>query len=54
MKEYMNYWIAAAICLMGTVMTALGGSVKWKWLLVSDANVLLILFIAAMLDMRRG
>lgn len=54
MKEYANYWIAAALCVSGTVMTALGGDIKWKWLLVSDANVLLFLFIAAVLDCRRA
>lgn len=54
MKEYANYWMAAAICVSGTVMTALSGDIKWKWLLVSDANVMLFLFIAALIDRRRG
>lgn len=53
MGNYANYWVAAAFCVSGTVMAALGGKMNWNWLIVSDLNVLLFLFIAALLDNRR-
>lgn len=53
MKTYWNYWIAMAVCLMGTVMAALTADKDVYWLMVSDGNVAITLFIAAILDWRR-
>ena len=53
MKTYLNYWIAMAVCLMGTVMAALTADKDVYWLMVSDGNVAIALFIAAILDWRR-
>ncbi len=46
----MNYVIAFAICLIGTVMASLTRNPDVHWLLVSDGNVALSLFIAWYLD----
>ena len=53
MKRYSNYIIAAALCGIGTIASVLGQTGEWYWLLVSDANVALWLFVAAILDARR-
>lgn len=42
----MNYIVAFAICLVGTVLAALTESAHLHWLLISDGNVALHLFIA--------
>lgn len=49
----MNYIVAFAVCLMGTFISALGGRDIY-WLLVSDGNVALALFIAWYLGKGKG
>lgn len=48
----MNYLMAMAITLMGTMLAALGDSKNVYWLLVSDANVALGLFFAWFFERR--
>lgn len=50
----MNYIVAFAICLVGTVLSALTRSLDVHWLLISDANVALHLFIAWYLGKGKG
>ena len=49
----MNYIAAFAICLIGTVLAALTRNPDIHWLMVSDGNVALSLFIAWFLDKDR-
>ncbi len=44
----MNYLMALALCLMGTVFAALTADKDLYWLMVSDGNVALTLFVAWM------
>ena len=48
----MNYFVSFLICVAATVMTYLSGSQDWHWLLVSDLNVAIFLFVAWFLDLR--
>jgi hypothetical protein len=52
-RKRMNYVVAFAICLIGTVLTALTGKDTY-WMMVSDGNVALTLFIAWYLDKGRA
>lgn len=49
-----NYIMAFALCLALTVMVSLTKNPNWYWLLVSDANVAIWLFVAYALDPHRG
>lgn len=49
-----NYLIAFALCIAGTVLTALSGDPDWHWLLVSDVNVAIWLLVAYWLDPNIG
>lgn len=46
----MNYLLAFALCLAGTVIAALQNSPNLYWLITSDINVALWLFVAWALD----
>ncbi|MFA6125420.1 hypothetical protein [Sphingomonas sp.] len=46
----MNYLIAWCLCIAGTVLTALGKGDDVKWLMVSDVNVTVWLFVAWAMD----
>jgi len=46
----MNYLIAFAITIMGTILAALGDSQSIRWLIISDGNVALALFFAWYFD----
>ena len=48
----MNYLLSFAICLALTVMAALGDKGNVRWLLISDVNVALFLFMAWIFDRR--
>lgn len=49
----MNYVAAFVLCLACTLLSALGKSTEVKWLLMSDINVALWLFVAYFLDRER-
>lgn len=53
LKRYRNYLFAGCACVAFTLFHVLGSGESGRWLLVSDANVLLWLFVAALLDSRR-
>lgn len=46
----MNYLLAFLLCVAFTVMAALGNNPSVKWLLISDVNVAIWLFVAWLLD----
>ena len=50
----MNYIVAFAIVAMSTVMAALSGYPDYHWLIVSDINVAIALFITWAFDGNRS
>lgn len=46
----MNYLLALAFTAMGTVMAALSGYPDYHWLILSDVNVVIALFVAWLFD----
>jgi hypothetical protein len=42
----MNYFAAFLLCLSFTVLNALGGDSHIRWLLISDVNVAIWLWVA--------
>lgn len=53
-KHDRNYWLAAACCFATTILALLGDSHNVTWLLMSDVNVALWLFVAWLFDDSRG
>jgi hypothetical protein len=49
----MNYLAAFILCISFTVLSALGGETDWRWLVVSDVNVAIWLWVAWWLGKRR-
>lgn len=49
----MNYLMAFLFCIAGTLFHLLGSGDKAYWLMVSDANVALWLFVAWAMDKNR-
>lgn len=49
----MNYVAAFVLCFACTLLSALGKSTEVKWLLMSDINVALWLFVAYFLGRKR-
>lgn len=48
----MNYFISFLVCIACTAMAALGQHSEWYWLVVSDVNVAVFLYIAYQLEKR--
>lgn len=48
----MNYIVAFLLCVAGTVLNVLGRGENTYWLMVSDANVAIWLFVAWFLGRR--
>jgi len=49
----MNYLLSAAFTILGTVMALLSKYPDYYWLMVSDLNVALALFVAWITDPNR-